>query len=307
MVKSASPLSLIGAPSSAGAYAPGQEKAPAGFRQAGIVERLAAAGIDVVDRGDVPGFRWHPDPASRRAMHGSEVARVAGAVRHEVAGALDGGGGALVIGGDCTVELGTVAGAIDHDPDVGLVYVDLDTDMNTPESTEDGALDWMGVAHMLAIEHTLPEVASVGTTRPLLRPDQLLFFGHDNVEPCERQVIDRLHIAEVPFAQVARDPEAAGRKAVGWARRFKYLLIHLDVDVLSYVDMPIAENVRRNVGLQLAQLMAAMTVLLHAPNLATLTITEVNPDHGAADGSTLRLFVEPLAAALSGSRFSGHR
>jgi arginase len=41
----------------------------------------------------------------------------------------------LILGGDCTVELGTVAGTLVGSPNVGLVYVDLDTDLNTPEST----------------------------------------------------------------------------------------------------------------------------------------------------------------------------
>lgn len=40
-----------------------------------------------------------------------------------------------MIGGDCTVELGTVAGALRDTTSVGVVYIDLDTDLNTPEST----------------------------------------------------------------------------------------------------------------------------------------------------------------------------
>ena len=56
----------------------------------------------------------------------------------------------LVLGGDCTVELGTVAGAIRSGTTVGLAYIDLDADLNTPE-TGDGILDWMGVAHLLDV------------------------------------------------------------------------------------------------------------------------------------------------------------
>ena len=71
----------------------------------------------------------------------------------------------LVLGGDCTVELGTVAGALSQEENIGLVYIDLDTDLNTPESTEDGALDWMGVAHMLGVQGSIPELVSVGSCR----------------------------------------------------------------------------------------------------------------------------------------------
>ncbi len=55
------PLGIIGAPSSAGAFAPGQEQAPAALREAGLIERLTHAGIDVVDHGDSPVWRWQPD------------------------------------------------------------------------------------------------------------------------------------------------------------------------------------------------------------------------------------------------------
>ena len=50
-------LALIGAPSSAGAYSPGQEKAPVALRAAGLIERFEEQGVGVEDHGDVPGFR----------------------------------------------------------------------------------------------------------------------------------------------------------------------------------------------------------------------------------------------------------
>ena len=49
---------LLGVPSSAAAHGPGQEKAPAALRQAGLPERLTAAGARVMDYGDLPVVRW---------------------------------------------------------------------------------------------------------------------------------------------------------------------------------------------------------------------------------------------------------
>jgi arginase len=293
-------LTIIGAPSSAGAYAPGQEKAPSALRAVGLPERLSAAGVAVQDRGDVPGFRWRADQANPRAMNAHAVAAVAKATADQVASALAANAPVLVLGGDCTVELGTVAGALRATPNVGLVYVDLDADLNTPHSTQDGALDWMGVAHLLGIPGTVPELAALGPRTPMLRPEQLLFFANDNVEPCERRIIDALGIAEVRLAQVAEDPRGTAEAvAKGWARQFDRLLVHLDVDVLDFVDMPLAENNRRNWGLHFDQLMAALAPLLQAPNWAALTICELNPDHGEADGSTLRRFADALCACIA--------
>ena len=295
-------LVIIGAPSSAGAYAPGQEKAPAALRTAGLLEFLSAGGITVDDLGDISGFRWRADKANPRAMNANAASTVATATAERVASALAADAAVLVLGGDCTVELGTVAGALRGTQSVGVVYIDLDTDLNTPESTQDGALDWMGVAHMLGVEGTVPELAALGPRVPMLRPEQVLFFANDNVEPFERQVIEELGIAEVRLAEVAADPSSAAEAvATGWACQFERLLVHLDLDVLDFVDIPLAENNRRNPGLRFDQLMAALRPLLCAPNWAVLTVCELNPDHGESDGSTLRTFAGALADALAAS------
>jgi arginase len=190
-------LVIIGAPSSAGAYAPGQEKAPAALRAAGLPEFLAARGIKVDDYGDVAGFRWRTDKVNPRAMNATAVAAVASATADRVASALAKDASVLVLGGDCTIELGTVAGALRRNQRVGLVYIDHDTDLNTPETTKDGSLDWMGLAHMLAIDDTVPELVGLGPHVPMLRPQQIHFFANDNSQPFERQIIEERGIAEV--------------------------------------------------------------------------------------------------------------
>jgi arginase len=295
-------LSVIGAPSSAGAYAPGQEQAPAAIRLSGLLARLQERGIAVNDRGDVPAFRWRVDRAHPRAMNADAAAGVARAVADRVAEGLAEGAAILVLGGDCTVELGTVAGASAENDDLGLIYIDLDTDLNTPLSVDDGALDWMGVAHLLDLEGSIPRLARIGRRTPLLRPEQLLLFADDNSNAFERRIIDELGIEEVRLARVAADPPGAARSVVArWAPRFGQLLIHVDVDVLDYVDFPIAENTRRNEGLKFFQLVAALRELVAAPNRVGLTICEVNPDHAELDGSTLRSLSEAVADILSGA------
>jgi arginase len=296
----AEPLTVIGAPSSAGAYAPGQERAPFALRGAGLLESLRARGVAVRDAGDTPPFRWRIDEGNRRAMNAAAVAQTARASAPLVADALARGGPVLILGGDCTVELGTVSGALRATENIGLVYIDLDTDLNTPQSTTDGALDWMGVAHMLALPDTVPDLTSIGPRLPLLYPDQILYFAIDNVEPFERQMIQQLGIGHVPLQEVAAEPARAAKAVCEtWARTFERLLIHLDVDVLDFARMPLAENTRRNVGLDFYQLMEALAVFVSAPNWATLTLCELNPDHGNSDGSTLRAFCDALADAIA--------
>lgn len=294
-------LTIIGAPSSAGAYSPGQEKTPDALRDTGIISFLETEGATVKDKKNVPGFRWKVDKENTRAMNVDQVYSVAKKVAGKVHESLKENSKVLVLGGDCTVELGVVAGCLEVSENIGLIYIDLDTDLNTPVSVEDGALDWMGVAHLLGIEETNEKLVSIGKKIPMLRGDQVYLFANGNMTDFERKIIHSYQLQETDWLEVASDPAKAARK-VGqtWASQFDHILIHLDLDVLDYVDMQLAENYRRNIGLSFDQLMLALDEFMQLPNWSTLTITEINPEHGEADGSTLKTFAKRLARSIGG-------
>jgi arginase len=291
-------VSLIGAPTSAGAYAPGQEKAPAAFRRHGLAAALEAAGVAVTDLGDVDGIRWRPDRAHPSAANLQAVRRTCVALAERVAHARSLGTDVLVLGGDCTIELGVVAGALRSTSSVGLLYIDRDADLNPPRDS-DGALDWTGVAHLLGIDGSAPELSEIGPRFPLLQPANLFYFGLDNLDRNEPATIERLGLKAVRRAEVAADPHGAALLALDWARAYEIVLIHLDIDVLDFVDFPIAENSRREPGLSFDALSAALALLAHAPNFGALTITEVNPDHAPDEAEAFGKLNQALVEALS--------
>jgi arginase len=298
-------IGLVGAPSSAGAFAPGQEQAPAALRDVGLVSSLQAAGLRVEDRGDIPGFRWRPDREHPRAQNLAAVVETAKAVSARVAEALAADEIALVLGGDCTVELGTVAGALAAGNErVGLLYFDLHADLNTPQSVPDGALDWMGVAHLLGEPDAEQTLIDLGPRAPLLAPAQLLLYAirSDQSTPFERAAVERHGLEVVEFDQVAAAPGPSAKQALDrLLGRCERLLVHFDVDVIDFTEAPLSENTGRNVGLTLGQAFEALRVFVGCDRLAALTITELNPDHGEPDEATLIAFVERLVGALAAS------
>jgi arginase len=293
-------IALIGAPTSAGAFAPGQEDAPAALRAAGLVEALRADGRAVDDRGDTPLFRWRVDHDEPRAMNAGAVVETVRAVAARVHDAVRAGELPLVLGGDCTVGVGTMAGAVAADADPRLIYLDLHPDLNTPDSVPDGALDWMGVAHMLDVDGADDRLAAAGPRRPLLRDDDLVLLGAgpEQCTAAERERIAERDLRPIGVGALRSDPGAAARaaleRATAGGRRF---LVHFDVDTIDFSDVPLSENTGRGIGVGFDAALAALDVLLGHDALLGLTVTELNPHHGASDGSD----VARLALALAGT------
>jgi arginase len=290
-------LTVVGAPTSAGAYAPGQEDGPRALREQGVVEALRAAGLTVTDAGDIDGFRWQPDPDRPRAANAGAVVKRARQVAERVA-SVAAGDRVIVLGGDCTVGVGTVAGLVRRGAAPRLVYLDRHADLNVPASTVDGALDWMGVAHMLDVDGVVEELAGLAGTRPLLAPGRLAFLGLGPITPPETAIIERKRLPVVSLDATVADPKGAARTALGALPGAGEIAVHFDVDVLDFLDAPLAENTDRGPGLPLATAGAALAALLSDPRVTALTVTEFNPHHGAPDGATTRRLIEVLAGAL---------
>lgn len=294
-------LDLMGVPSSMGAFTPGQEQTPRALRDAGLLRAIQAVGIRVHDRGDAAVRRWRPDKAHPKAQNVDAVVEVVRETAMRVRESAAGGRTTLVLGGDCTVGLGTVAGYRDGPAPLGLVYFDLHPDMNVPSVVREGALDWMGMAHALALEGAVDELVRVQGRVPLLHPEEVLFFayGPDNRTAFEREQMKVRGLRGIDVREVAGDPEGAAARAIAALEPdTDRILVHLDVDVIDFTDLPLSENAGRNEGLSFERAVRALRVLLSSSKLAALTVTEVNPDHDA-DGTALGRLVGGLAEALA--------
>jgi arginase len=294
-------LGLVGVPSSAAAHGPGQEKAPAALRRAGLAERLAAASTRVVDYGDLDVVRWRPDPDQRRPHNLQAVLGVLGAARRRVGEILADGRVPLVLGGECTVTVAVVAAFADAGIRPGLLYMDGGVDLFTPATNPTGILDSMAVAHLLDEPGAAAELAGLGPVRPLLRDDRLLLFGYDDHPGAEHDVLVRRNLAGVPAERIRGRPRQAAEEALArLAATADRFLLHLDVDVVDFLDLPVADIPLHNAGLTFEEAMGCLAVFARHPGLVGLTVTEFNPDHGAEDGSTADALVRGLVGALAG-------
>jgi arginase len=302
------PLGVVGVPTSAGAFAPGQEQAPQALREAGLVEQLRRSGVDARDHGDREVWRWRPDRENRRAQNVGTVVEILQDTARRVGDSINEGEVTLVLGGDCTVGIGTVAAHVSAGERVGLVYFDSHADLNVPEAVHEGALDWMGMAHMLGEQGAVSEVVNAGPRAPLLDADQVVLFGWgpEQATAFERDAIDRRGLSVMPVDEVAAHPEGAAARARELAEEdCDRLLVHFDVDVIDFTDTPLSENWGRNEGLAYEAALRALDVLVASPRLAALTITELNPDHAEQGAQSIERLANDVAGSLARSLTSG--
>jgi arginase len=288
------PVSVLGVPTTAGSHNPGQEKAPAAWRAAGLIGELKAAGLDVEDRGDLPAAPYRPVEPAGGLRDTDRVRAVIRQVASEVAAIRAAGRRPLVLGGDCTITLGVLDGSGEG----GLVYFDGDADLNTPERSDSAVADTMGMTHMLG--GGSPRLARLGSRYPLLQPRQVVLFGFDPAELDTAQWTELAsrHLYAAPAPAVRADPAGQARAALAYLdRRVGTYLVHFDVDVLHTGLFPLA-NFPHFAGLTLDQAGACLTEFTRGEKFGGLVITEVNPDHDPG-GELLGRLAAMVAEALA--------
>jgi arginase len=185
-------------------------------------------------------------------MNRNAVVEVARDASRRVGESLRLGELAIVIGGDCTIGIGSVAGCISEFERTALIYFDLHPDLNVPGTVGAGALDWMGTAHMLGVEGADEVLTTLGPRNPLLKPEDVLYFayGPGNRTKFEAGVFEQLGLHGVSVDDVKTDPSSAASNALEMLDgRYEALVLHLDVDVIDFLDAPLSENTGHNEGL----------------------------------------------------------
>ena len=296
-------IGIIDVPSSAGARRTGQERAPQAFRQAGFIEHLQSAGLEVIDFGDLPEVPFRPDQQHPKAQNLQLVVDVAKRVANQVEGAVRDNALPIVLGGDCTIALGVVAGLISHAPNLGLMYFDGDLDLNTPETTLSGIFDGMVIAHMTG--KGVDTLARLGPRYPLMAEEDIVLFGYNTeagaIDAVEVEVLQQCQMLKYPVSQIrGKAGESAGEALSQLENKADSILVHFDVDVIDFDDFP-AGDLPHYHGLSFDEAISALDVFIASPKFTALVITEFNADRDP-EGTLAVRFVDAVAKTLGRKR-----
>lgn len=275
---------------------------PSAIRVADVAGRLRALGYDVRDAGDVnvcvSGRR---DPGNPRLRFLDEIRRTCEGLRDTVRATLEAGRTPIVLGGDHSIAIGTLAG-LSHfyrDRGIGLVWLDAHADSNTPDTSPSGNINGMPLAVALGLG--APELVGLGRAAPMVAGSRAAAVGLRDIDPAERNNVRAtgLHaftmrnVDERGMRRVMEEAiECASLDTVG---------IHVSFD-LDAVDPGQAPGVGTPApgGLSYREAHLAMEMLADSRRVISAEFVEVNPTLDSCNG-TAELAVD-LLCSLFGKR-----
>jgi arginase len=297
IVRQPKKIALIGAPSSAAAFQPGTEKAPAALRAAGLVERLQNAGFEVIDYGDCAPRLFADDEEHRRARNLPAIVAGLNDLKVHTEIAVKSGALVLVLGGDCAQSIGLLTGARRYYKHLNLLWFDRDADLNTPASTPSGRIDGMVVAHIIG--RGAPELVRFWGETPLVREPDVTLFGITRLDPPEQEFLSKSPLRHFSAEDIAaKGGAAAATEALAhFHADTREFVLHIDLDVISQEDFP-PVNIPASGGMSLNDVRDALKQFAAHKNLLGLDVAQYNPDKDP-DGTHAAKIVDLLVEALS--------
>jgi arginase len=288
-------LAIMGAPLDLGAARRGVDMGPSAIRYAGLADRLETLGYSVEDLGNVQAELF--ETAVERDEHARYLPAILATcaqIAKRVHEAVTNGAVPVILGGDHSIAMGTLAGLHRAGGPGGVLWMDAHGDLNRPDTSPSGNV------------HGMPLAAALGScgfeldgfqAPPWVDPARTVLLGVRSLDPGEKELVRELGIRVFTMSDFDRRGVAEvmgdALQAVAGAN---FVHVSLDVDVC---DPEIAPGVGTPIrgGLSYREAHLAMELIAEAGVLTCVEVVEVNPilDHADETGA---LAVELVASAL---------
>lgn len=290
-------IAIIGVPVDLGANRRGTDMGPSAVRYAGLNQHLETMNYMVSDLGNIdvpiPETTRIKDP---KLKYLAEIVTMAESLASRVEHALRAGQFPLVIGGDHSISIGTLAGTAKVKPGAGIIWIDAHADFNTLDTTLSGNIHGMSLSAIVGRGH--PALVTCGNTSPKVAEQHAVLVGIRDLDPEERlllkesqvTVFTMQNIDELGMATVIRQAiSIAGQAGQGFHVSFDMDV--LDTNVVSGVGTPVVG------GITYREAHLAMEFIARSRQLISLELVEVNPILDRSN-ITAQLAVELACSAL---------
>src|SRR5262245_12046299 len=278
---SAATVAIMGVPLDLGAGRRGVDMGPSAFRVAELNERLGELGYDVLDQGDLAvAIRETQGVGDPRLKYLKEIKEVCEKLRDRVYEARKKGNIPLVLGGDHSIAMGTIAGLAKYHRErkekVGLIWFDAHADCNTVETSPSGNIHGMPLAAALGLG--APSLVNLAGFSPMVDGARAALVGIRDVDVPERANVKASGIGAFTMRDIDERgmrrvmEEAIERAGTGTAG------IHVSFD-LDTMDLDYAPGVGTPApgGLSYREAHLAMEILADTGKVVSAEFVEANP------------------------------
>lgn len=272
-------ISMIGIPMDLGQSRRGVDMGPSAIRYAGAIERITALGYDINDLGDIVVNRPNQNQESHKRYGLKNLDQVAEAnkrLAEMVDQEVEKGAFPLILGGDHSIAIGSLAGVSRHYENLGVIWYDAHGDLNTEETSPSGNIHGMPLAVSLGLGHS--KLTDILGYSPKVKPENIVIIGARSLDPGEKELIKEKGIKVYTMHEVDRKGMShVMEEAISYLKeRTDGMHLSLDLDGLDPSEAP-GVGTPEIGGLTYRESHLAMEMIAEAGILTSAEFVEVNP------------------------------
>src|SRR5699024_2223586 len=205
----------------------------------------------------------------------------------------------LVLGGDHSIAIGSLAGVSRHYENLGVIWYDAHGDINTPETSPSGNIHGMPLAASLGLGHK--KLTSILDERPKINPENVVLIGIRDLDEGEKELLRRLKIKVYTMHEIDRlgMPQVIKETIDYLKKRTDGVHLSFDLDGINPSEAPgVGTPVIGGVSYRESHL--ALEMLAEADIITSAEFVEVNPM--LDDKSKTAILTVALAGSLLGEK-----
>ncbi len=273
-------IHLLGVPMDLGAGRRGVDMGPSAIRIAGVNEKLSSLGHTVIEEGDIstkiPEQQKVKNP---KLKYLSEIVRACTLLAAKTEKILTSGGFPLVLGGDHSIAIGTIAGVSNYcrknNKKLGVLWVDAHGDFNTDETSPSGNIHGMPLAASIGLGAL--ELTSIGGDYPKLDPKNLVMIAVRDLDNGEKAAIRKNNVTIFTMEDIDKHGMAVIiTKALRKLKEADFIHVSFDLDAMDPKECPgVGTPVKGGLDYREAHLI--METLSENNRMNSLEVVEANP------------------------------
>lgn len=274
-------VDIIGASTSFGQPKLGVDLGPDAIRYAGLVKALEIQGMNVEDKGNITG-QYKVDPTLHSAkeemglLNFEQVKDFSIELAEEVESSVKLGRFPLILGGDHSLSIGSIAGISPNYENLGVIWFDAHGDLNDSETSPSGNIHGMPLAVACGVGHE--SLVNLHQPGAKVKPENVVLIGMRDLDVGEREYIKENNILTFTVTDIKEKGMAnVMKEAIDYlGNKVDGLHLSLDVDGLDPMETP-GTGTPVNGGMSLAETQLAMSMLNDSELVTSLDLVEVNP------------------------------